>query len=162
MKKNIQSFFVLLAALAVFAGCSHDDSKENVNINVVEGGVHVSGIPSDWKPATDEESIYPKSMMVIVDQTGIPTEIGSGDRLAAFVDGVCRNVAAPFTGSEGYTRYQFKISLPNSQIIEGGNSVELRYYSDAYKLLFTSQPIPFAEDTQLGEYMKGCKPVWKK
>lgn len=159
MKKNILSLFVLLAALAVFAGCSHDDKTEIINI--IEGGQQVTGLPDDWK-AVHEDNIYPKSMMVIIDQTGIPTEIGTNDRLAAFVGGVCRAVAEPFTGTEGYTRYQFKISLPASMVVAGGNNVELRYYSDKNHLIFTSQPIPFVEDSHLGEYMKGYKPVWKK
>lgn len=152
-----------LAVLAIFAAtsCSKEESA-NPELDELQakGGVLVSETP-DWLTLPDD-NLFPKSMFVFIDQTGLPTTITESDMLSAWVAGTCRAVVAPHFGSEGYNRFQLKISLPTSMITQSGNYVELCYYSAKHHLVFTSKPILFTEDTHLGEYQQGYHPEWKK
>lgn len=156
---------MLLAAWWMMS-CSNDSAEptngeEKEKKETIEGGVPVQGAPTDWV-VPEETDIYPKSMIVLVDQSGLPTEIADGDLLAGFVDGVCRVVVSPIRGSEGYDRFQLTISVPASTVTDDTPSMQLKYYSDKHKLLFTATPVSYVFESILGEYKNGYKPVWMK
>lgn len=162
---NHKVFLILaLAALASFAlsSCSKEDPiTPEYQALLDQGGQYVAQAPTDWV-VKDEIDIFPKSMLVVIDQSGLPTPIAKGDMISAWVDGVCRAVSTPLFGDDDYTRFQFKISLPTNLITKGDNYVEIRYYSASHQLIFTSNPVLFIEDTQLGTYRAGYNPKWKK
>lgn len=161
-------FILTLLAFATLAvsSCSKEDTPvapidPELEALLAQGGQPLAEAPADWVAQT-EADVFPKSMLVLIDQDGLPAPIAEGDMLSAWVNGTCRAVSTPLFGTEGYNRFQFKVSLPTKLVTQGNNYVELRYYNAKHQLLFTAQPVLFAEDTQLGEYMKGYKPEWKK
>lgn len=149
MKTKFYTLALCALTLCTFFGCKGKE-KENEPESII-GSVE----KPTWTAPADYDLTSSMTAVVKADLSAIYTaeqlsaanyQVSENDIVAAFSGEECLGVAGPLSPGEGQGEVFFLyICAPTN-----GGQVTLRYYSAALKNIFTSEPFPFANDTQLG------------
>ncbi|MBQ0073830.1 MAG: membrane lipoprotein lipid attachment site-containing protein [Prevotella sp.] len=163
--KKIILFAFLLSGL-VLAGCSNDDNPEPTptpkpEYNNLRDSIGTAARPTDWNPVSETVLDPTNPDAIIVTQQEIPVPVDmQQDLMAAFVNGECRDVSAPYKEANGKIAFALTV-MP--RIDEATNfAIELRYYSKHNNRIYIATPFAFApltfsHGTPNGE---GYKATW--
>ena len=153
--KYLSIFIALWMAAVSFAACGNDDVEDptfGTNDKEVTR-------PNWQKPS----NLHYSSMTVIIDQQALPADVepSKDDLLGAFVNDQCRGVIAPVEDIDELYRFYLVVLATTDDVNNADVKVELRYYNDKEKRIYTSRPFSFEYDGRLGSITKSFVPTWK-
>lgn len=167
--RNILYTICILAVTFVMAGCSDSDdykptsptdpSEKNENYDNLRDSVGRAARPTDWKVsyATDPTNVQ----IITVTSEELPTVLDQTDLLAAFYGSECRAVSSPVTEANGKTAFTLVVMGRIDEESSAPIDLELRYFSQHNKRIYTSEKFRFRPGETLGSLNTGgYKPVW--
>ena len=145
-------FFTLITCvLLVLAGCKDKPKEPDSIIGTTERPAWTN--PEDYDMSSSMTAI----VQVDLSATYTAEQLAAAnyaqtanDLLAAFSGDQCLGVAEQVDGL-----FFLYITTP-----EDGGNVTLKHYSSVLKNIFTAQPVPFRNDTQLGTVGEPYSPEW--
>jgi len=148
MKTNYLWTLILISALAL-TGCK-SKNEPTIDTPTIER-------PTWQAVATD----YYGYMTVILDAASLPAKIDNQDLISAYIGDTCRGVAAPYLEQDSIVRIYLSVKPSEQEASNPDQQVELRYYSEKEKHIYTSQPVAYADEEMLGSMDEGYQPTWR-
>ena len=160
--------FCSLLFLAVLCGvcCSCSKEEEPADPGMpepTEKKLEVQDRPTDWIVVTEGVDLQSTMIAdVAINRTpmGLEYESDKQDLMAAFVDGSCRAVAAPWT-DEATGKVVFPLTIKKLWGEDTGKDVWLKFYSAKLRHIFTCEkPLKYEDESSYGSLENPYQPTW--
>ena len=164
-------YLALVMGLAFLCGsCCKDDPQPETPAD--DSGSQTERVelepqarPTDWvvvSEGIDPQSTMTADVAINLSHLGHTYESDPQDLMAAFVDGSCRAVAAPWT-DEAQARAVFALTIKRLMDEDSQKPVVLKFYSERLHHIFTSATtFAYEGEGRMGTLQQPYEPVWNK
>lgn len=168
--RKILYIICILAITGMMAGCSANDDnisssptdpkEKEEKYDNLRDSIGTATRPTDWMVSFVSD---PTNVQTITITTAeLPTVLEPEDLLAAFSGNECRAVAYPKREANGKTAFTLVVMGRIDEEANAPIDLELRYFSQHNKRIYTSEKLRFRPGETLGSLNTGgYKAVWK-